>query len=351
MEFLERVNTLTQEHIIPVVVDTVLNSNVLTSRLMKNPRQWTGGTKQDVIVKVEKSTSGGSFSGLDVLNVSQSNTRIKMAFDPRGAYQSVPISNMERAVNKGTEKILDLVGVEMESAKQDLADTIGTMFYSDGTGNGGKDFTGLAAAVDDGSVAATYGGQARATYTTLQSDVTAAVGNLTLSGMATSYDAAKKGSDAPTLILTTETVWNYYEQLLQPTISANYQAGGFAKVTSDAMAKERGGLVGEAGFDAVFYRGKPVVADEKCTAGYMYFLNENYIHWFTLEHPDNTMSSMGEGNIEGVYSKDEKPPVFSWTGFVKPSNQDGLVGQFITYGELINRNPNRSSVMQGITGV
>ncbi|KKN56843.1 hypothetical protein LCGC14_0568250 [marine sediment metagenome] len=349
MTFDEVVKTTTQDEIVPTVVDSILNSNVLTMRLLGNPKPWVGELMK-FNVKVSKSTAGGSFDGFDTFSTTRTNNRVQMQFNVKGFYQSVVLSNMERAVNNTAAKVLDLLGLEMESAKDDMIDGIGTTFYSDGTGNGSKDFTGLAAAVDDGSVAATYGGLNRSvTYTTLQSSVTTGIGNLTLAAMATSFDAATVGSDKPTIIVTTEAVWSFYEQLLQPTVRAGYDAGGFAQVTKTGTAQNRGALKGEIGFDALWYRGVPMVKDEKCTAGYMYFLNENYLGWYNLPHPDNKMQS-GSSMIEGYYAEEGPKPI-SWTGLKDPINQDAVIGQFILYGELVNRNPNRSSVMQGITGV
>lgn len=346
--FTEIVTTVTNQHIVPTVVDTILQSNILTLRLLGNPKPWSG-EKMKFNVKVATNPAGGSFDGFDLFDTAQANTRRQMEFGPKGYYQSVVLNNMQRAVNSTTERVMDLVAVEMDSSQEDMVDGIGTTFYSDGTGAGGKDFTGLAAAVDDGTVAATYGGLSRAAFPTLQSNVQSAVGNLTLSIMATAYDAATVGGDKPSLIVTTEAVWSFYEELLQPTVVANYDAGGFAQVTKQGTAKSRGALKGEIGFDALFYRGTPVVKDEKCTTGYMYFLNEKYLNWYSLPHPDNVMHA-DSGTIEGYYGEDS-PPVISWTGWKRPTNQDALVGQLIMYGELVNRNPNRSSVIQGITGV
>lgn len=348
MTFDEQITSVTQDEILPVVYDTILASNVLTLRLMSNPEKWRGENMK-VPFKYQADTARGSFDGYDTFATTRAETRNFMTFRPKGYYKSVVLSNMERAVNESA-KVMDLVSVEMDSAQQDMADGIGTLMYSDGTGNGGKDFTGLAAAVDDGSVAATYGGMSRTTYPTLASTVTAALGNLTLAAMATMADACTIGSDKLTLIVTTEAVWSYYEQLLQPTVSASYDAGGFAQVSKNGIMANRGALKGEAGFDALWYRGIPIVKDEKCTAGYMYFLNEKYIKWCYLEHPDNAKKAAGN-NVEGYYSQDERPPVFSWTGWKVPTNQDAIISQFIVYGELINKNPNRSGVIQGITGV
>jgi hypothetical protein len=239
----------------------------------------------------------------------------------------------------------------MDSAKDDMADGIGTLMYGLGTGNGGKDFTGLGAAVDDGTAVAVYGGLNRAVYTTIQSTKTNLAGNLTLAAMATMYNACAVGADRPTLIVCNETVWSYYETLLQPTVVANYDAGGFAQVTKNGIAATRGALNGEIGFDALFFRGTPVVRDEKCTAQYMYFLNEKYLSWYALPHPDNQKAEGRGSAIDGAYTTQGDVPVMSWTGFKVPVNQDAKIGQFILYGDLVNRNCNRSGVLIGITGV
>lgn len=350
MTFDEFVTSITQDEIVPSVIDTVLESNVLTLRLLGNPAPWNGENLK-IPIKYQSSGSGGSFDGYDVFDTSKTNTRNFLTFRPKAYYQSVVLSNMEQAVNQGKAKVLDLVMTEMDSAKDDMCDGMGDLMYADGTGNGGKDFTGLAAAVDDGTSVATYGGLNRAVYTTIQSTVTNVGGNITLAAMATMYDSCTVGADKPTLIVTTPTIWSYYETLLQPTVVANYEAGGFSQVTKSGVVQNRGALKGEAGFDALWFRGTPMVKDEKCTAQYMYFLNEKYIKFYTLPHPDDPKAPGRGSNIEGAYSEQGNPQVISWTGWKTPVNQDAKIGQFILYGDLVNKNCNRSGVLTGITGV
>lgn len=347
MIFDEFVTTITNDHIVPKVVDTILGSNVLTLRLMSNPRTWSGESLR-IPVKVAKSTSGGSYDGYDLFSTQRVNTRQNFTFRVKGFYQSVTISGMEKGVNATKEGVLNLLATEMESSQQDMIDSIGSLFYGDGTGNGGKDFTGLAAAVDDGTTAANYGGLSRSTYTSLQSDRTNLAGALTLSAMAASYDAAKVGPDVPTIIVTTESIWSDYEALLQPTVRAGYDGFSGGRAVTATGVKSRDALNGEIGFDALFYRGTPLVADEKCTSGAMYFLNEKYLNWYALPRTDRQGVGKQGSNIEGAYS-DQGVPVVSWTGLKEPINQDAEVGQFLINGELVNSNPNRSAVIVGIT--
>jgi len=350
MTFDSYVQSLTQDKIVPSVVDGAFNGNVLTARLLKNGKRWDGEALKRPMM-YQKNSAQGSYSGFDTLSTNKINTRIISSFDPRQYYQSVVLSNLDLAVNATQSRVLDLLKVEMETAKMSMADSIGGLFYGDGTGNSNKDFLGLGAAVDDGTNVATYGTQTRSSYSALQSSVTTGVGALTISAMATSYNAAKVGTAKPTLIVTDESVWTYYESLVQPQIRANYDVGGYKQVTSMGMAENKSALgVGEVGFDALMYRGVPVVADEKCTSGFMYMLNEDYLKWYGLKHPQHGEVEMKINNIQsGAY--ENKVPVYgcAWTGLKEPVNQDAEIGQFLLYGNLVCWSPRHQAVLKGIT--
>lgn len=343
------VQSVTQDKIVPSVVEGALNGNVITMRLLGNGKRWSGEALKRPL-KYQKNTSGGSYSGFDTLSTAQVNTRVLMEFDPRQYYQSVVLSNLDLAVNATQARVLDLLKVEMETAKLDMQDSVGTLFYGDGTGNSNKDFLGLAAAVDDGSVVATYGGLTRSSYDPLDADVTTGVGALTLAQMASAYDAAKIGSDKPTLIATTESVWTFYEGLIQPHVRANYDAMGYRQVGKKGMYENKAALKGEIGFDALMYRGVPVVADEKCTSGYMYFLNENYLHWYGLKHPQHGEVKMNIKNIQtGVVEKMYPAYGCAWSGLKEPVNQDAEIGQLFLYGNLVCWSPRHQAVLQDVT--
>lgn len=343
------VTTTTQDKILPQVQDAILNSNVACMRLMSKAVPWAGETVK-FPVKYQKSSTGGSFDGYDTFVTTKQNTRVNAQFNPKAFYQTVTLSGMELDVND-TAKVLDLINVETESAQQDAIDSIGTLLYSDGTGNSNKDFTGLVAAVDDGTNVGTYGGLSRTTYTGFRGNYTASSGSLTLSKMATMYDSCTRGQEAPTIIITTETIWTAYEALLTPTVQAVYQAQGYAQVTSSGMTAPGQVFVGRGGFDALTFRGKPVVKDEKCTSGYMYFLNEKFFDFHVLKSTGDYVAIKPTANlIEGVYSQPGTSiPMFYWSGWLKPTNQNAITGHMLLKGDLINKNPRFSGVLRGLT--
>jgi hypothetical protein len=69
--------------------------------------------------------------------------------------------------------------------------------------------------------------------------------------------------------------------------------------------------LGDAGFQSLGFKGRPIVWDEQCTAGYMYFLNTK--HMKLVIHSDAN---------------------FKTTQFVKPENQDARVAQVLFMGNI-----------------
>jgi hypothetical protein len=341
--------TITQDGFLQKVVDTILNSNVLTVRLVSKQEKWSG-EQLKVPFKYQKSTTGGSFALTDTFTTTKVNTRQKMAFDPKYIYQNITLMGPEVSVNNISKtQVVSLLKTEMESAQQDMLDTIGGQLYGYGAGN---DMLGIQGIVDDATFLATYGEMARATYTTLNSNVTTVAGPLTIGLMASAHSAAKLGNQKPTIGITTESIWNDYEELVQPTISANYNIMGGAKVTRDEVVRAGQALgPGQVGFDALMYRGMPLVADDKCNSGEMYFLNEDFLSFYGLPAEWYTGISLSSDTLEGGYYSqlNVKTYGFSWSGWKEPTNQYARCGQILLMGNLIGKSPRTSSKLESLT--
>lgn len=346
MEFSTNLQAITQTGLAPKVVDTVLKGNVLALRLLGNAQKWRG-RKIEKAIQFQKPTTGGSFSGLDPLATNKSDTKRRLSFDLRGYYQSVVIEGMEDDVTASDpQAAVGLVVEAMEEAGNAMADSVAELIYGDGTGNSNKDFLGLKAIVDDGSVVATYGGLGRSTYTTIKGTRTAITGGLTnLSVLATADSAARHGTDRVTLHVTGEAKWNELEALIQPTINTNVQGDGYKQVTRTGIVQNQAALKGEVGFDALYYRGAPVVADQKCPDLYWYGLNEKHLAWYGLKSNNPKYKPVdlgGNQNIEGSYDQvPSKNMGVNFSGLMNSQNQYGQIGFFILLGNLISFNPNR----------
>jgi hypothetical protein len=344
MTFNDNMKALTQDYLAPKVVDAILSGNVLAMKLLGNSQRFPSRSMKKGVI-VEKQTNGGSFSGLDTFNTNKSNTKISIEFDPRAYSMPVVIEGIERDVNASDKNAsANLVKEAMEEAQNSMLDDLGDMFYSDGTGNSSKDFLGLAAIVDDGGVAASYGGQLRSTYTVLQSYEETVTGALTsLVPLRTAEMRAKKGADKVNLHVTSETKWNEFEGLLQATVHFNVDATGYKQVTRDRIVSSKEALGAEAGFDALYYRGAPVVADEKCPDLKWYGLNMDHLAFYGIKSTKYKEVSFGNSTqIEGAYSKGV-PMVkgMHFSGLMDSINQYAEIGHFLLLGQLISFNPNR----------
>lgn len=344
-----RITTTTQDKLMPKVVDTILNSNVLAARLLSRAKKWSG-ERMKFPVKYAKNTTGTSFSGFDTFSTAATDNRVNLEFVPKFFQMTVALPLDELSVNATEDKVIDLAKLEMASTAQDMADDIGTLFYGTGTGNGGKDFLGLEAIVDDSTNAATFGGLSRSTYTTLRSTVTASSGTLSLAKMSTLYNAAASGSQTPTLGVTTEAIFALYESLLAPqeriSKSVSQMKGDPGRGLNSGT-----GNIGGTGFTGLFYKGFPILADEKCTSGVLYFLNEDFLDWYALPMAMTEAAKFRSQDIEGNDYSEVTGLGFSWSGWIKPTNSASLVGHIYLGGELISANPKRHAKLTGITSV
>ena len=337
--FGNRVTTTTQDEILPKVVDTILNSNVFATRMLGRSKRWVGETLKQPI-KISKNSTGQSFTGFDTFSTNATNNRVNLSYNPSFYQITVALPLSELSVNQTDSKVIELAAIEMAGAAQDMADDIGTLFYADGTGNSSKDFLGLAAIVDDGTTVATIGGQSRSTYETLKSTKTASGGTLTLAKMATLYSAVSSGAQKVTLGLCDETVANLYEQLLQPQ----------ERIPKD-IPMVKNGYPGGTGFVGYFYKGFPILADEKATSQTLFFINEDWIDFYALPVAMTEPVKFKSQSVQGNDYSSVMGLGFSWSGWIKPTNSASVVGHIYLGGELVTFNPKRHGKLTGISSV
>lgn len=331
------------EDIVPNVVDTVLRANEFTTRLMTKDTKKFRSATQDFPIKYQKGTATQSFIGMQTLPTSLTATRTLMKYNPAFNAANVALAVTDVAANNTLRKVLDLTEVEMISRAQDLADSIGTQFYASQTLS--TDFLGLGNIV---SASGTIGGLSRTTYTTLQSTVTASSGTLSLYKMRTLSNAIADGSGVkPTESFTDYTTWALYETLLQPQERVN-------KAVNVAP-----NFKGYTGYEAIMFANLPIVPDRKATSGYLYFLNMDFLNFYTLD----MLGGLDKGGYSGEkvkvgsklflgsqYSPDENFGFF-WTGFIHATNAMAWNSFITVAGNLVSANPRRHGVLTGITSV
>lgn len=252
---------LTRDKYVPKLVDNFFKSTPLLAMLRDRQKEWNGGP---AIVEplIHGELSGGtSFSGYDTVTYPQTTPITAAKFDPKFLVQPVIIADTEVEQNTGPEQVLSLLEAKMEIARLTLSKLFSTQLYADGTGNSGKDITGLGAVL---STTSTYGGIAVADMSTWAAKVNALspAQPLTTALMRKMFLDVSDGNDKPDVIITTKALWNRYAELAEGRIT----------VTSSVGEK-----LANLGFQVLEFMGVPVVWDADCPAGYMYFLNTKYL--------------------------------------------------------------------------
>lgn len=360
--------TTTAQRVAPFVVDAVHGSSVLAARVLAQPKKWSMGQFEQNPIQVSESTTGGDFTGLGSFDTSDVTTDVNLQWLTKGYYQNITMPIALISLNNSEAGIINLVKRKMDVAKTAIMSQIGTRLYGLGTGDAVE---GLQLQTDNGTFSTAYGGQSRTTYGAFINgqNTPAAAGVVSFQSVGAQFDlcsTASTSSDSTNLVITTKTIWGLIETIVEAKSRGNYStAGGYSRVTpySEMGSAVRPDIfpVGNIGFDSYYFRGTPVVKDDKCPTGLIYTLNENYLKFVSLDLVGLTNISMAPQVYRGVYSgdgqqgTDDKTPsqatAFQITDPRMPTNQLGNVQQIVLYGNFANYNPKRSGVITGVTTV
>jgi hypothetical protein len=278
------------------LTDNVFTARPLTYTLMEKGRirMLNGGTKIVEPLIYGLNSTVGSYSGYDSIALTPQEGISAAEFEWRQYAASISISGMEEAKNNGDQEIINLLEAKIMQAEESMREGFNTMFFGSGTGNSSKDWNGLGNLVESGN---TVGGIDSNTYTWWKSYEENTSTALTLAQMATAYNSVSVGNDHPDTLLTTQTLFEKYEALLQPNL----------RYTDTKTA--------DAGFQNLLFKAAPVMYDTGCTAGTFYFLNSKYIT--LVGHSDKW---------------------FSQTAFISPEDTDARYALIMCYGNLTVRN-------------
>jgi hypothetical protein len=278
------------------LTDNVFTARPLTYALMEKGRirMLNGGTKIVEPLIYGQNGTVGSYSGYDSIALTPQEGISAAEFEWRQYAASISISGIEEAKNNGEQEIINLLEAKIMQAEESMRESFNQMFFGSGTGNGGKDWNGLGNLVESGN---TVGGIDSNTYTWWKSKEDNDAVALSLADMSSMYNSVSVGNDHPDTLLTTQTLFEKYEALLQPNL----------RYTDTKTA--------DAGFQNLLFKAAPVMYDTGCTAGTFFFLNSKYLT--LVGHSDKW---------------------FSQTSFISPEDTDARYALIMCYGNLTVRN-------------
>ena len=317
------VNAISRRFIMKQVTDNVYNSNILTFRLIaRNKKVFEGGFQIEVPIAWSHFAAGGFYSGFDLLDVTPSDTIKNAAFDFKQAEVAVSVDGATLIRVNSPEAVVNFLGQYFAQAESELADILGIGVFSNVVSNP-KSIDGIQGAVDNGSIAATYGGLSRAANTFWNSQIAAAVAPLTFPQVQQIFGNCTMGGRRPTILITTQAIYNIIWAL---STGVNSVSG----VPGQAFPAQAGGedvQLAQAGFSNIVFNGVPIAVDSHCPAGNLFLLNEEYMTLYVNPNRD-------------FYLRD----------FDAPVNQDAYTSLVLWAGNLIFSNVLRQGKLTGITG-
>ena len=285
--------------------DNTTNNNALLRKLKTrgNVKPFGGGIQiqENIMYTDSSSINVNSYSGYEALNIGENSPLSGAIYSIAQYAGAVTMSGLQILQNSGKEALIDLMEGRMSVTEAQLMNRIDYDIYQDGTGNGGKNLTGLAAAVPTLPTTGTYGGINRATWSFWQSqyfrgvtDGGAAVSAANIQAYMTTLGLrCVRGSDMPDLWVGDATYYAFYVNSLQ----------AIQRITSDTGSATAG-----AGFPTLKFFGGGMAADVVmgggingavnsagtaggATAASMWALNTKYI--FFRPHRDRNFVAIG----------------------------------------------------------
>ena len=267
------------------LADNVTDNTALLRRLMAKGkiRPVTGG---DVIfqeLQYDENSAFSRISGYEPINIGASDIMTAAEYDLKEYVVAVTMSQREMLMDSGREKMIDLLESRIENAEITLMNRLSADLYSDGTADGGKQITGLAAVVPVPSsniltpteyASGTYGGINRANFDwwrplrfrpadILAASYTAADFNARMMDL---HVQLRRNNESPDLIVADNAMYTkFWSGLTQLQRFADEKAArlGWAELKFGPMSDVvlDGGVNGSA------------------PNGTMYFLNTKYLMW------------------------------------------------------------------------
>lgn len=321
--FTELVSTTFRNHP-KEVMDNVSKHNALYRMIAEGGRARTEDGGTSIAIPLEYASNGTyqRYSGLDLLNIAQSDVISSAEFQWRNIAIHVVASGNDLRINNGASKIASLAKSRIRNAINTFGNNFSADMYGDGTLT--NQIGGLQLLVSDAGQG-TVGGIDSAAFPFWQSKVQSAAapmqggGAITpsaVSGIMESlmlplYLETTRNNDCVDLIVASNDYFAFYEQGLS------------------SQKQYMDNVMASAGFSALRYKKAKVIFDGNSgmPASRMYFLNTKNIE--LVAHTDANLTVIGDE-----------------TAGLRPINQDAAVIPMLWMGNMTCSNRSLQGVMR-----
>lgn len=311
-EQLDSLYTTTWQLMRKEAIDNIFKATPFWFWLTAKERRRTeqGGRYIGVPLEYRKNETVQSFGKGDTISTQDTDPLTMAKYDWKYVAGTIVRYYQDDQQNRGKAQIMSLAKAKFRNLEQSLIDKLEADLFGDGTGNSGKDIHGLGLLVSEDGTGVVGG--INASIETWWKNKYKDMVNRTpttylLSDMRTMFNDCSKGNDTPTIIVTDQSSYELYEdEVMEQKQIVNKELG-------DAM------------FENILFKGRPVVWSPSCGEGDMYFLNDRYLEWVADEYAN-----------------------FEMTEWKTAQNTLDRVAQVIVSGNLVCSARNRQGILFGI---
>lgn len=300
----DQLSGITEKYFVPKLQDNIFDSNPYFKRIKSRSLDVIdGGTSIMQPLEYALNGAGGWYTGADTLDTSDTQIITAADYSWKQLYENISILRIEELKNSGDAAKISLVKSKMKNAEKSAMDRLGTGIYSAGTDS--KSIIGLRVFC---STSNTVGGISQTDYSWWASNVDSTTTTMTMAALQAQYNEAVVDDMAPTVALTTRSLFNSYYGLLQPQ----------QRFVDQEAAK--------GGFSSLMFNGIPVLPDSHAPSGHFFFINEDVVRL--------------------KVHKDEN---FRYAKFVEPSDQNVQIGKIYFAGAFVSGNNRLLAALTALT--
>lgn len=280
----------------------------------------SGGRVFDFTLEYAANSTFKSYGEMEQLDTTRVDVFDAARYDWKINAGTVVWSDLEELRAQADSGKIDLIASKLENGKNSHIDAMNRQLLADGTGNGGKDMSGIKQVISSTPTTGTVGGINRANFSFWRNKQTAGTQSSTAfdnlrSSLRSIYNQCSRGGmiDAPTAVLTTRTVFQGYEGLLTPQ----------ERFTTDDKANNGQGAFNNA---SIKFKSANMFYDEDLDTDNAYLYNPKFLKIIYMK---------------GAWMKMKDR--------IEPSNQLAAIQRVFTVANLATNNSRRLGVVTAIT--
>ena len=313
--------TTTLQEYIPTLQDNIFIEEPLLSWMNGKLGKATGrdGSAKRVLsggesilepILYEANSTINSYSGAEAIDTTLQDGMTNAKYTWSQYSGTVGITGLEKRSNRGKHALINLLGSKTTQLESSLSLRLSTDLWASTVGNGGKNINGMplhvSSTLSSGGLSVT---DIDATWLSPVTD-TITFSSAGVTKMDNMYNKLRIQGGFPRVIFTTPAVYELY----------NADQQGQKRYTNT--------MVMDAGFLNVTFNEVPVIFDNRCTSGAMYFLDPRHIKWVVHSEADFTMDA---------------------AGFQTPIGQDVSMTKILFMGQTTTNNRRRLGYLTSIT--